>query len=178
MTVNIKTLTAKKARIMAESATADGVLATVTILTNWATYQIQKSGNTNGYTLLREFIPSFVKKPKGLTVANLDKMLKENGVIFDKEKKVYKLSKDSKLVKGGELNTDNATAFENVSMESFENTINESNEEKAKTSKDSKTTIQDKLRKLAEQAKKQNISDEELINIIANVYGVELELVA
>mgnify|MGYP001357785050 CR=1 FL=1 len=77
MTINIKTLTAKKARTMAESATAEGVLATVTIIGNWATYQLQKSGNTNGYTLLREFIPSFVKKPKGLTVANLDKMLKE-----------------------------------------------------------------------------------------------------
>tara|TARA_B100000214_G_C23949568_1_gene619752 strand:- start:180 stop:725 length:546 start_codon:yes stop_codon:yes gene_type:complete len=177
MTIDIKTLTAKKARIMAESATADGVLATVTILTNWGAYQLQKSGNTNGYTLLREFIPSFVKKPKGLTVANLDKMLKENGVIFDKEKKVYKLSKDSKLAKGGELNTDNAAAFENVSMEAFENTINESNEEKAKTSKDSKTTIQDKIRKLAEQAKKQNIRDDELMQIIASVYGVELKLV-
>ena len=174
MNVNIKTLTAKKARQMAESATVEGVLATIAILTNWATYQLQKSGNTNGFTLLREFIPSFVRKPKGLTITNLDKMLKENGVLFDKEKKVYKLSKDSKLVQGGEVEREDAQAFENVSLEAFENTINESNEEEAKTTK---TTIQDRIRKLAVQAQKQNISDQELMTIIAEVYKVELTLV-
>tara|TARA_X000001382_G_scaffold73475_1_gene51266 strand:- start:36 stop:572 length:537 start_codon:yes stop_codon:yes gene_type:complete len=174
MNVNIKTLTAKKARQMAESATVEGVLATIAILTNWATYQLQKSGNTNGFTLLREFIPSFVRKPKGLTITNLDKMLKENGVLFDKEKKVYKLSKDSKLVQGGEVEREDAQAFENVSLEAFENTINESNEEEAKTTK---TTIQDRIRKLAVQAQKQNISDQELMTIIAEVYKVELTIV-
>ena len=174
MNVNIKTLTAKKARQMAESATVEGVLATIAILTNWATYQLQKSGNTNGFTLLREFIPSFVRKPKGLTITNLDKMLKENGVLFDKEKKVYKLSKDSKLVQGGEVEREDAQAFENVSLEAFENTINESNEEEAKTTK---TTIQDRIRKLAVQAQEQNISDQELMTIIAEVYKVELTIV-
>jgi len=174
MNVNIKTLTVKKARQLAESATVEGVLATIAILTNWATYQLQKSGNTNGFTLLREFIPSFVRKPKGLTITNLDKMLKENGVLFDKEKKVYKLSKDSKLVQGGEVEREDAQAFENVSLEAFENTINESNEEEAKTTK---TTIQDRIRKLAVQAQEQNISDQELMTIIAEVYKVELTIV-
>lgn len=176
MNVNIKTLTAKKARQMAESATVEGVLATIAILTNWSVYQLQKSGNTNGFTLLREFIPSFVRKPKGLTIANLDKMLKANGVLFDKEKKVYKLSKDSNLVKGGEVEREDAKAFENVSLEAFENTINESNEEEEKA-KPKKTTIQDRIKKLAVQAQKQNISDQELMTIIAEVYKVELTIV-
>ena len=176
MNVNIKTLTAKKARQMAESATVEGVFATIAILTNWATYQLQKSGNTNGFTLLREFIPSFVRKPKGLTIANLDKMLKDNGVLFDKEKKVYKLSKDSKLVQGGEVEREDAKAFENVSLEAFENTINESNEEEEKA-KPKKTTIQDRIKKLATQAKDAKISHDEMLQIISEVYKVELTLV-
>ena len=175
MTVDIKTLTAKKARQMAESATVEGVLATIAILINWAAYQLQKSGNTNGFTLLREFIPLFVRKPVGLTLRNLDRMLSDNGVTFDKEKKVYKLSKDSQLKNGGEVNTTDAAMFENVSLEAFENTISEANEEKKTSSKS--PTIQERIRKLAEKAKSENIGDQELIAIIADVYGVQLELV-
>ena len=175
MTVDIKTLTAKKARQMAESATVEGVLATIAILINWAAYQLQKSGYTNGFTLLREFIPLFVRKPVGLTQRNLDRMLSDNGVTFDKEKKVYKLSKDSQLKNGGEVNTTDAAMFENVSLEAFENTISEANEEKKTSSKS--PTIQERIRKLAEKAKSENIGDQELIAIIADVYGVQLELV-
>jgi len=96
-------------------------------------------------------------------------------VTFDKEKKVYKLSKDSQLKNGGEVNTTDAAMFENVSLEAFENTISEANEEKKTSSKS--PTIQERIRKLAEKAKSENIGDQELIAIIADVYGVQLELV-